>query len=241
MNIKDKQFEAFLDNLPNSLQDSIEGAIDFLKPNIDVIDEDFLKMLNETNPEFYETMKKGMLELEKQPKQDIKIKFINREFKDFEFLNTQEADIMVWEGNYITDTDILINTSKIVIVDGNLTCNNLIVNDAYLFVNGNVNCTVLFGASGNDKMTQITQDINAKSIVENGHYTFVDGGIYAEEIIMIHNEIKSNKEVKANQIFESNVESKNKLTIEIVDNNGFFDEGKFISLITSNQDYKLLK
>ena len=71
MNIKDKQFEAFLDNLPNSLQDSIEGAIDFLKPNIDVIDEDFLKMLNETNPEFYETMKKGMLELEKQPKQDI--------------------------------------------------------------------------------------------------------------------------------------------------------------------------
>ncbi len=40
MNIKDKQFEAFLDNLPNSLQDSIEGAIDFLKPNIDVIDED---------------------------------------------------------------------------------------------------------------------------------------------------------------------------------------------------------
>ena len=57
MNIKDKQFEAFLDNLPNSLQDSIEGAIDFLKPNIDVIDEDFLKMLNETNPEFYETMK----------------------------------------------------------------------------------------------------------------------------------------------------------------------------------------
>ena len=90
-------------------------------------------------------------------------------------------------------------------------------------------------------MTQITQDINAKSIVENGHYTFVDGGIYAEEIIMIHNEIKSNKEVKANQIFESNVESKNKLTIEIVDNNGFFDEGKFISLITSNQDYKLLK
>ena len=58
---------------------------------------------------------------------------------------------------------------------------------------------------------------------------------------MIHNEIKSNKEVKANQIFESNVESKNKLTIEIVDNNGFFDEGKFISLITSNQDYKLLK
>ena len=58
MNIKDKQFEAFLDNLPNSLQGSIEGAIDFLKPNIDVIDEDFLKMLNETNPEFYETMKK---------------------------------------------------------------------------------------------------------------------------------------------------------------------------------------
>ena len=55
MNIKDKQFEAFLDNLPNSLQDSIEGAIDFLKPNIDVIDEDFLKMLNETkrNCEIY--------------------------------------------------------------------------------------------------------------------------------------------------------------------------------------------
>ena len=241
MNYTDKEFKAFLEKLPLSLQDTIDGAIDFLIPNVDVIDEDFLKMLHETNPAFYETIKKGMLELESQPKQDIKIKFLNRAFKDFEFLNTQDADIIVWEDNYITDTDILINTSKVVIVDGNLICNNLIVNDAYLFVNGNGNCTVLFGASGNDKMTHIAQDINSKSIVENGHYTLIDGSIYTDEIIMIHNEIKSNKEIRANKIFESSIESKNKLTLEIIDEKGFFDEEKFINLITSNLDYQLLK
>lgn len=241
MNITHKQFKAFLANLPESLQDSIVDAIDFLTPNTYVIDEEFLKIMYEINPEVYETMKKGMLELENQPKQDIKIKFLNEEFKNLEFLNTQEEDIIVWEDNYTTDANIIIDTSKIVIIDGNLKCNNLIVNDAYLFINGNVNCTLLFGASSNDKMTHITQDINAKSIVENGHFTVVDGGIYSEDIIMLHNEIKSNKEVRANKIFESNVEGKNKLTTEIVDDNGLFDEEKFLSLITSNQDYKLLK
>lgn len=241
MNITHKQFKAFLANLPESLQDSIVDAIDFLTPNTYVIDEEFLKIMYEINLEVYETMKKGMLELENQPKQDIKIKFLNEEFKNLEFLNTQEEDIIVWEDNYTTDANIIIDTSKIVIIDGNLKCNNLIVNDAYLFINGNVNCTLLFGASSNDKMTHITQDINAKSIVENGHFTVVDGGIYSEDIIMLHNEIKSNKEVRANKIFESNVEGKNKLTTEIVDDNGLFDEEKFLSLITSNQDYKLLK
>ena len=88
-------------------------------------------------------------------------------------------------------------------------------------------------------MTQIALDVNARAIVENGHYTLVDGRIYAENIIMIHNKIKSNEEIKASTVFIR--DGGGRLSAEIVDDEGYFDEEKFLDKVESYQYFKLIE
>lgn len=109
-----------------------------------------------------------------------------------------------------------------------------------MFVNGNVNCNILFGASGNNKMTRITLNLKAKSVVENGHYTVVDGKIIAENIVMIHNQIESNTTIEAKVIFEAAEYETNKLNNSITDDEGYFDEEKFLEKINEDADFNIL-
>ena len=120
-----KEFSVFLDKLPDSIRDSIESAVDFLSPDLNAIDDDFLEMLREMSTETYEKIKEGLSNLENQPEEGLKLKFLNMYYKDFEFLNTQEEDIIIWQGNYESNKNISITNAKIVIIDGNLTCNNI--------------------------------------------------------------------------------------------------------------------
>jgi hypothetical protein len=241
MKINDSEFVIFLSKFHKSLQDSIETAIDFLRPDMNALDEDFLKELENFNPDVFKIIKAG-IELQKDmPKEEIKILFLNQQNQSLEFIIDSEEDIIIYEGDYDTEKDILIGSSKIAIINGNLSCRNIIVNDAYLFVNGNVYCNVLFGASGNDKMTHISLNVNAKSIVENGHYTLAEGAINTDNIIMLHNEISSNSKVEASIIFESGAKNKEKLHKSITDDEGSFDEIKFLDVIDTTNSYKFFE
>jgi hypothetical protein len=239
MTTENKEFKDYLSQLPSSLQEEIESAIEVSIPSSD-IDEDYLQMMKEMSPETYETLLKGIDILKNQPIEVLKVLFSTKQEKDFEFLDDEEEDIIVWEGNYHSEENITFQNEKIIIINGNITCNNLIVNDSYLFVNGNVTCKVLFGASSNDKMTRITLNLKAKSVVENGHYTVVDGKIEAENIVMIHNEIKSNTAIEAKVIFESTEYESNKLNSLITDDDGYFDEDKFLEKINEDADFNIL-
>lgn len=239
MNITDKKFTEFLCRLPPLLQSAIENAVESMGLHSSALDEDYLKILHELSPEINEKMK-GVLEIRNQSRQELTFIFLNRKSEVFEFLNNCKEDIIIWEGDYYSEGDIDISSSKIVIINGNVKCNNIVVDDSYLFVNGMVKCNVLFGASGNDKITQITHSVNANAIVENGHYTLVEDEIDSKNIIMIHNKIESLKRIKSNLVYENNTKDQNKLSVEIADKEGYFDEYKFLTLIKSNQKYKLL-
>ena len=232
MTTENKKFKDFVSQLPSSIQEEIEDAIEMSIVSSD-FDDDTLQMMKEINPEYYESILN-------QPIEFLKVLFSTKQQKDFEFLDDEEEDIIVWEGNYHSEKNITFQNEKIIIINGNVTCNNLIVNDSYLFVNGNVSCKVLFGASSNDKMTRITLNLKAKSIVENGHYTVVDGKIEAENIVMIHNEIKSNTAIEAKVIFESTEYESNKLNSLITDDEGYFDEEKFLEKINEDADFNIL-
>ena len=232
MTTENKKFKDFVSQLPSSIQEEIEDAIEMSIVSSD-FDDDTLQMMKEINPEYYESILN-------QPIEFLKVLFSTKQEKDFEFLDDEEEDIIVWQGNYHSEKNITFQNEKIIIINGNVTCNNLIVNDSYLFVNGNVSCKVLFGASSNDKMTRITLNLKAKSIVENGHYTVVDGKIEAENIVMIHNEIKSNTAIEAKVIFESTEYESNKLNSLITDDEGYFDEEKFLEKINEDADFNIL-
>lgn len=240
MTTENKKVKDFLSKLPASLQEEIESAIDFSTPSSDLFDEDYLQMVKEISPDVYKTMLAGKDALENEPIEFLSVLFSTKQ-GNFEFLDDIEETIIVWEGNYHSEKNITFQNEKIIIIDGNITCNNLIVNDSYLFVNGNVNCNILFGASGNDKMTRITLNLKAKSVVENGHYTVVDGKIEAENIVMIHNQIESNTTIEAKVIFEENENEKNKLNLLITDEDGYFDEEKFLEKINLDSDFNILK
>ena len=232
MTTQDPKFKDFLSQLPSSIQEEIEDAIEMSIVSSD-FDEDTLQMMKKINPEYYESILN-------QPIEFLKVLFSTKQEKDFEFLDDEEEDIIVWQGNYHSEKNITFQNGKIIIINGNIACNNLIVNDNYLFVNGNVTCKVLFGASSNDKMTRITLNLKAKSIVENGHYTVVDGKIEAANIVMLHNEIRSNTAIEAKVIFEATEYERNKLNSLIIDDEGNFDEEKFLEKINNDADFNIL-
>ena len=240
MKTTDAAFKDLLKQLPDFLQDSIESALDFLVPDTNAVDDEFLKMLKELSPETYETVKQGMSLLKNGPKQEIKVKILSTQNVEFNISSEHEEEIIIWKGSFETSENVSFD-SKVFIIDGDLICNHIIVNDSYLFVNGKIICNILYGASGNDKMTHITSTVKAKAMVENGHYTLVEEEIYADAIVQIHNEIKSNKEIKSDIIFDVHNENKLRLNTKFVDADGYFDEDKFLKIINSTRNVRLFE
>lgn len=237
MKVTDTKFTNFLNTLHPSLQDTIESTIDFSTP--EKLDDDFLQLIKGLDTSLAEMMKSGAtLSTNDEPEEEIKVLFCNTQNTDFDFTTAIEEQVIVWDGDYVTENDLVIADRNIVIINGQVICKNITVNEAHLFVNGKVICNVLFGASCNDMMTHIIHGIKAKSIVENGHYTLVEDSIYAENIVMIHNEITSNNETIATNIYKGNGKDNKKLSPSITNNEGYFDEEKFLHEIQST-NYKL--
>lgn len=148
--------------------------------------------------------------------------------------------VMILDDDVKSAFDIVVDEYSILIIRGDLQARNILVY-GYLFVSGNVSCEVLFGASGNDHQTHVAGNLKCQSVVENGHYTLVEGEIVANELISNHNYIIGTKGLKVKAIVDVAIpDSPNKLHASVLHPDNYFDEEKFLKLIHSGEDYRLV-
>ncbi|WP_347219671.1 hypothetical protein [Chryseobacterium sp.] len=137
-----------------------------------------------------------------------------------------EQDINLSENLFVEDYVVLI-------VIGNIQAKNIIINGS-LYCSGDLSCTVLFGASGNDNETFINGNITSSLIAENGHYTVAEGSIRSKYLISLHNAIEGKEGRFIENISLDGSNEAELLHPEIIDENDYFDEGAFLHFINKN-------
>lgn len=157
-----------------------------------------------------------------------------------EILSVEGHKIIILEDDVQSEGDVTVEDYAILIVMGNLQARNIVVN-GHLFVVGNVTCKVLFGASGNDHQTHIGGHLECKSVIENGHYTLVEGEIIADELISNHNYIIGTKGLKVKAIVDVAIKDcPHQLHASVLHPDNYFDEEKFLKLLYSGEPYQLI-
>lgn len=111
------------------------------------------------------------------------------------------------------------------IVNGNLTARHITVR-GNLCVTGDLFCQTLYGNSGNDYSTIIGGNLQAKEVIQYGHFTEVLGHINCELLVSTINEIIATNGINAGQELKNNI--LNKLKSDYLDENGYFSEEKFL-------------
>ncbi len=146
-----------------------------------------------------------------------------------------DVDVLCVLGDDGFDGDLKIDTHQMLIVKGNLRARNIIVY-GHLFVDGDLDCRVIFGASSNDNMTHVSGSIRAQTIAENGHFTRAERSISVENFIAMHNEISAPELLVSKLHCARGENPAQRLNVEMLGDDGYFDEEKFLALIC-REDY----
>ncbi|REC49988.1 hypothetical protein [Chryseobacterium pennipullorum] len=148
--------------------------------------------------------------------------------------------IILVEDDIQLSGNLFIEDYVVLIISGSLKAENIIVNGS-LYCSGNISCSTLFGASGNDNETWIGGSIMAALVAENGHYTVVEGNIYSRYSISFHNEITGKRGKFIENISMERASDTALLNPEILDDDGYFDEEFFLNFINSNSPQALFR
>ncbi|MEJ5104269.1 hypothetical protein [Chryseobacterium sp. MYb328] len=141
--------------------------------------------------------------------------------------------IILFEQDITLSENLFVEDYVILIVIGNIQAKNIIVNGS-LYCSGNLSCNLLFGASGNDNETFSNGNITSSLIAENGHYTVAEGSIRSKYLISLHNVIEGKEGRFIENISLDGSNEAEFLHPEIIDKNGYFDEGAFLHFINKN-------
>jgi hypothetical protein len=173
----------------------------------------------------------GFPELEPGP--PLTIGLIEADVRD-SALSVTEWDVLCVLGDCAFPHDLLVDEHKILLVKGVLSARNVRVH-GHLFVDGDLECRVLFGASGNDNMTLVSGTIRAEAIVENGHYTRAEAAIETTDLICIHNEISAPSLLAKGLLCEDRNAYVGALNPACLTEDGYFDEEALLRLIDADQ------
>lgn len=235
------QLYSHLKNYSENFYSVVSSALDYsLFGDQSLDEEDLSEFLEILDQETVEKIKAASLESDEN---DIPaITFAEQE-------DMISLDLVTKDGGYkviLFDQDIdlsgnlFVEDYVVLIVIGNIKAKNIIVNGS-LYCSGNLSCTILFGASGNDHETYTEGNISSILIDENGQYTVAEGSIHSKYLISLHNVI----EAKAGRIIENiTLDGSNESEVlcpEILDENGYFEEESFLNFISNHPPDSVFK
>ncbi|MCJ7936351.1 MAG: hypothetical protein MUW56_22625 [Chryseobacterium sp.] len=231
---KDQLYQRLKENSEN-LFSTIHSVLEGVFFNEDSLDEedlsDFLDMLDE------ETAQKIKLALQEDTGNDEPDIFLMDTDSETSLdLITKEGEgyqIILLENDIHLSGNLFVEDHIVLIVAGHIKAENVIVNGS-LYCSGSLTCNVLFGASSNDHETHIEGNIKAALVAENGHYTMAEGDLHARYLLSFYNEIEGKKGKFIDNLSLERQDETALLNPEILDKEGYFDEGIFLNYIEHN-------
>lgn len=223
------------------LYTAIEPELEFMFNNGDDPDEDsFSEFLNMLDQETAEKIKEAAFNRDSDD-DEPEIMLMENESTTSLDLVTEQGDgyiVILIENDINLTGNLFIEDYVTLIVTGDIKAKNIIVNGS-LYCSGNIFCTVLFSASGNDHQTYSAGNMYTSLIAENGQYTVSESKIYSRYLMSFHNTIKG----KSGRFIENTaLENGNEASVlnpEILDESGFFDEDAFLNYINIHQPESL--
>lgn len=224
-----------LKNQSENFYSTVTSALDFTLFNDQSLDEEdlseFLEMLDQETAEKIKAASS-------QSDEDEVPAIILAEDKDLTSLDLVTEDgegykVILFDQDINLSGDLFVEDYIVLIVLGNIQAKNIIVNGS-LYCSGNISCNILFGASGNDHETYTEGNISSILIAENGQYTVAGGNIHSQYLISLHNEIEGKSGRYIEKIILDGSNEAEVLKPEILDENGYFDEGSFLHFISNN-------
>lgn len=204
----------------------------FGDPSLD--EEDFSEFLEMLDPETAEKIKAASLqEGDEEPPAIVLAENKNSTSLDIITADGEGYKVVVFDQDIELSGNLFIEDYIVLIVIGNIKANHIIINGS-LYCSGNLSCNVLFGASGNDNETYVEGNISSILIAENGHYTAAEGNIHSQYLISLYNEIEGKSGRNIEKIILDGSDESEILCPEILDQNGYFDEGAFLNFISNN-------